>query len=324
MRKTTKVWLMIAASLVLVGCILFVCAMSALGWDFAKLSTVKYETNTYEVGKAFSDISMTTDTANIIFALSDDGKCKVECYEEENAKHLVTVENNVLVVRNNNQKSWYDYIGFRFGSPKLTVYLPKTEYNALSINESTGNVEISKDYSFENVDISLTTGDVNFCASVSKLLKIETSTGNICAENTSAGSLDLSVTTGKVTVSGVTCRDDITVGVSTGKAYLTDISCKSVISSGATGSIFLNNVIATNKFSVERSTGDVKFSGCDADEIYVKTNTGNVTGSFLSNKVFITDTDIGSVDVPKTATGGRCEINTDTGDIEISIDGISN
>lgn len=229
MRKTTKVWLMIAASLMLAGCI------------FAKLLMVKYETNTYEVGKAFSDISISTDTADIIFALSDDGKCKVECYEKQNAKHSVTVENDVLVVRIN--KSWYDYIGYDFGWSKITVYLPKTEYNALFINESTGNVEIPKDYLFENVDISLSTGDVNFFASVSKLVKIKASTGNICVENISAGALDLSVTTGEVTVSGVTCRDDITVDVVTGSAYLTDSSCRSVISSVITGNISMNNVI---------------------------------------------------------------------------------
>ena len=229
MKKTTKIWIMIAASLMLVGRIL------------VKLSTVKHETNTYEVSKAFSDISISTDTADIIFALSDDGKCKVECYEKENAKHSVTVENDVLVVRIN--KSWYDYIGYDFGSSKITVYLPKTEYNALFINESTGNVEIPKDYLFDNVDISLSTGDVNFCASVSRLAKIKAITGNICVENTSAGALELSVTTGKVTVSGVTCRDDITVNVVTGNAYLTDSSCRSVISRGITGSISLNNVI---------------------------------------------------------------------------------
>ncbi len=229
MRKTTIVRLMIAASLMLVGYIL------------AKLLRVKYEANTYEVGTAFSDISISTNTADIIFALSDDGTCKVECYEKENAKHSVAVENDVLIVRVN--KSWYDYIGYNFGWSKITVYLPKAKYNALFINESTGNVEIPKDYLFENVDISLSTGDVNFFASVSKLAKIKATTGNIRVENTSAGALDLSVTTGKVTVSGVTCRDDIIVGVVTGSAYLTDSSCRSVISSGITGSISLNNVI---------------------------------------------------------------------------------
>lgn len=48
--------------------------------------------------KHLDGISMNTDTADIIFALSDDGKCKVECREEENAKHSVTVKDGTLVV----------------------------------------------------------------------------------------------------------------------------------------------------------------------------------------------------------------------------------
>ena len=81
----------------------------------------------------------------------------------------------------------------------------------------------------------------------------------------------------------------------------------------------MDNVIAAEKLSIERSTGDVKFDGSDATEIYVKTDTGDVTGSLLTDKVFITQTDTGDVDVPKTTTGCRCEIITDTGDIRIKI-----
>lgn len=319
MKKATKVWLITAASLVLAGCILFAGVMSTIGWDFEKLSTVDYETNVYEVTETFGSISITSDTADIRFALSDDGKCRVECYEEANAKHSAAVDEDELVIKINNQKSWYDYIGFRFGSQKITVYLPNSEYNALYIHESTGNIEIPKYFMFANADISLSTGNVDFCASVSEAVRIKTSTGDINAENISVGSLELSATTGMITVSGVTCRGDIKAGVSTGEVSLTDISCKNVISSGTTGSIFLNNVIAENKFSIERSTGDVKFGRCDAAELYVKTSTGNVTGSLLTDKVFITDTDIGSVDVPKTTVGGRCEIRTGTGDIKIKI-----
>ena len=43
---------------------------------------------------------------------------------------------------------------------------------------------------------------------------------------------------------------------------------------------------------------------------------GNVV---LSAKVFITETDTGKVEVPKSVTGGRCEIETDTGDIQITV-----
>ncbi len=322
MRTRTKVWLMIAASLVLIGCILFASVMSMLRWDFMKLSTVKYETNTYEISEAFDGISMDTDTADIVFVFSDDGKCRVVCHEEENAKHSVTVEDGTLTVELIDEGSVYALIGnigLNFGSPKITVHLPKAEYASLLIHEDTGDIEIPKDFVFKDVDISLSTGDVGFCASASEMIKIKTSTGDIRVENSSAGALDLSVSTGKATVSGVTCEGDVTVGVSTGKAYLTDIKCQNVISSGSTGGISLKNVIAAEKFSIKRSTGDIRFDSADAAEIFVKTDTGDITGSLLSEKVFVVETDTGRIDVPKTVTGGRCEITTNTGDIRIKV-----
>ena len=81
----------------------------------------------------------------------------------------------------------------------------------------------------------------------------------------------------------------------------------------------MNNVIAAEKFSIKRNTGDVRFDGTDAAEILVETDTGDVTGTFLSEKTFFVETDTGSVDVPESITGGRCEITTNTGDIELDI-----
>ena len=37
------------------------------------------------------------------------------------------------------------------------------------------------------------------------------------------------------------------------------------------------------------------------------------------NILFITNTDTGNVDVPKTVSGGKCEVVTDTGNIKITI-----
>ena len=54
----------------------------------------------------------------------------------------------------------------------------------------------------------------------------------------------------------------------------------------------------------------------------ITTDTGNVKGSLLSEKVFIVSTDTGKKQVPNTITGGRCEITTDTGDIIISINAL--
>jgi len=319
MRTETKIWLIIAAFLVLIGCILFAGVMSTIGWDLGRLSTVQYETNTHLISDVFDRITMETDTADITFVLSDDENCTVACHEKTTVPHCVTVEDGILSVEWMDERSVYDFIVLDFDTPRITVYLPETEYTSLMIREDTGDIEIPEAFTFRNVDISSSTGDVDFRASASEMIKVKTSTGDIDVENLSAGALDLSVSTGSVTVSGVTCQGNVTVGVSTGKAKLTDISCKSVLSSGSTGDIFLDHVIATEKISVERSTGDVRFDGADAAEIFVKTDTGDVTGSLLTDKVFITQTDTGRVDVPKTVDGGRCEILTDTGDIEFDI-----
>ena len=78
-------------------------------------------------------------------------------------------------------------------------------------------------------------------------------------------------------------------------------------------------MIASGRIDLERSTGEVFFDGCDASEIKVKTSTGDVTGTLLSSKVFITHSSTGRIAVPDSITGGRCEITTSTGAIEIAI-----
>ena len=49
MSKGVKIWLIIAACLIVVGAIIFTGVMSVLKWDFKKLSTAKYQTNTYQI-----------------------------------------------------------------------------------------------------------------------------------------------------------------------------------------------------------------------------------------------------------------------------------
>ncbi len=299
MGRKTKRWLIAAISLIVIGTALFCGAMAANGWDFTKLGTAKYETTTHAVSELFSSIRIESDTADISLLPSKDGKCKVVCYEAENVKHSVNTNDGTLRIQLKDSRQWYEHIGINFTTPKISVYLPETEYDALVIEESTGDIEILKDFSFRTMDISVSTGDVKSSAS-SNTVKIETSTGDISVTDITTETLNLSVSTGKTT--------------------LTDIRCGSLISEGDTGKIILKNVVATGKLSIERDTGDIRFEGCDASEIIAETDTGDISGTLLSSKVFITETDTGRIRVPATADGGRCKLTTDTGDIKIDIE----
>lgn len=320
MGKAMKIWLIIAIALVVVGAGVFTAALAACGWDFSKLSTVQFETNTYSGTDRITGIRVDTDTADIRFAPSEDGQWKVVCHEAEKMNHTVSVKDGILTIKVVDEREWYDHIGIWIGSETVTIYLPEQEYASLVIRESTGDVEVPKAFRFGTIDINVSTGAVRNYASATGVIKITASTGDIHVEDVSAASMELSVTTGHVTGRSLTCEGKLSVGVSTGDAQLTDVKCENFTSDGSTGDIVLKDVIATGKMSIDRSTGDVKFDACDAAEILVETSTGNVTGSLRSDKIFIARVSTGDVDVPATTSGGKCQITTSTGDIRIRID----
>lgn len=319
MSKKTKIWLIMAFSLIFIGAVIFTGVMTMLKWDFTKLSTVKYETNNHEINDSFNDISINSKTADIEFILSDEEKCRVVCYEEKNLSHTVAVQDNTLIIEVVDAKKWYEHIGINLGTSKITVYVPQGEYGALSIKSSTGDIEIPKEFTFDSIDISASTGDVNCNASTVSNMKIKLSTGNINIQDITAGSINFTTSTGGINMKSVDCSGKIETKVSTGKTNLTDVKCESLISTGNTGDIKLTNVIAAKDFNIKRSTGDIRFVACDAGEILITTDTGDVSGTLLTDKVFICRADTGDIDVPKTADGGKCEITTDTGDIEIKV-----
>lgn len=312
-----KIWMLIATGFLAVGLILFCVVMTMYGRDFGKLGG-GYETNTYSITQEFHSITMNTETANITYIKSTDGSCKVVCHEPKNIPHSATVENGVLKIRVSDERKWYERL-LNFGSPKITVYLPEQEYRALTIREDTGDVEISRDLQFQNLDVSVSTGNVNCYASVTGALKLKSSTGHLHVSNLTAGSMDLSVSTGNVRIASVKCEGDIRLKVSTGDAVFTDVSCRNLTSEGSTGDFTLGNVSAEEKLSIRRSTGNISFTQCDGGKIFVNTSTGRVTGSFLTDKIVYAHTSTGKVSVPKSTTGGLCEIHTSTGDIKITI-----
>lgn len=321
MSKKRKVWLAVAAALIVIGVFLFVGVMSAMKWDFTKLSTGKYETKYYEITEDFQNISITSQTADIRFVPSEDGRTVVTCHDQQRLKHVVSVQDGTLTVKRVNERKWYDYIGIHFGSQEITVALPEGVYGDLTVDSGTSEVKVPAGYQFANVDISLSTGNVTCAASALEEIKIKTSTGDIRVENVTAAGISLTASTGKITASGVNCSaaGEMSVRVTTGKVALTDLQCGNLKAKGSTGSITLKNVTAAGSMDIRRSTGDVTFESCDAAEMFVKTDTGDVKGTLLTEKVFIVRTDTGSIEVPKTVTGGRCEIETDTGDIKIRI-----
>ena len=291
-------------------------------FDFKKLSTETYKNNTYPLEGDFQNMEINVSVADVTFIPAEDGKCSVIINEPEKVEHTVSEENGTLKILCNDQRDWTDRVTlFSLEEMSVTVYLPKKEYKALTIKTNTGDLLIPGGFVFGSIDIETDTGDIECSASVSGLCKIKTDTGDMQIREARFGEMDLTSSTGKKVLNEITCENNLKIKESTGKANLSNVSCKNYTAEASTGDITLQNVLAAENFSIKTDTGDVKFENSDAQEIDVKTDTGDVTGSLRTEKIFFIETSTGDVKYPKSMTGGKCEITTSTGDVELDLAG---
>ena len=378
---------------VAIGCATCFCfGLSLVGFTSCKQEFTMREDI---VADAFENITIDTKTADIHFVSATDGVCKVITPERTGLQYTVNVQDGMLMVKLEDTRKWYQYLMFHFEMPDVTIYLPDADYKNLTIDASTGDIEIAQNLRFENVAIDISTGDVDCEAIVTENLNIETTTGDIEVENATAKSMEVStssgdieisntqagairanVTTGSVELENITCISltseggtgnftannveavetfyvkrttgdvalskitagaltidkttgkatistagcgDVQLSTTTGSTQITDMTCANFTSEGGTGDLTMNNVVASGKFTIDRTTGDITFNGCDGAEIEVEVTSGSVTGTLLSEKIFIARSTSGSIKVPETLTGGKCKITTTSGKIKIEI-----
>lgn len=319
MTTSTKICLIVAASLLALGVILFITAMAISQFKFAEVfSTASYETATHDINDEFENISINTTTADVTILRSADDSAHVVCFYNKKITYSVAVTDGTLSIEGNDERRWFDHIGIVSNTPELRVYLPSDEYEALTIDLSTGDVRV-EDFSFASINIELTTGDVECLASSDAELNIHTTTGDIGISGASVASMSLKTNTGDVNVFEISCDGDIHMKSTTGSSVLTNVSCKNLSIESGSGDTKMINVIASETITVNKNTGDVELEACDAAELNIKTTTGDVVGSLLTEKVFVTNTTTGDISVPKSTSGGICEISTTTGEIDIDI-----
>ena len=151
-------------------------------------------------------------------------------------------------------------------------------------------------------------------------LRVKTSTGRVELRDVKASNVMVETSTGKAIVQGIAAAQVLRVSVTTGNAELSDCTAAEIRVQTTTGKAKLSDVVASGRMEIEASTGDVQLDSCDAAEMQIETDTGDVTGSIRTPKVIFARSDTGRIRVPKSTTGGICDISTDTGDIIIDFE----
>lgn len=259
MKLGTKIWLIAAAVLFLLGAILFVGAMNTMDWDFTKLSTNKMETRRHVLAADFKDISIRAVTADVTVLPATDGKAAVVCTEQAHVRHSVSVEDGTLVIQVKDTRKWYHHIGIHLGSPAITVYLPAGEYGDVSVKATTGDIRI-RDLTAKAIGLSVTTGDAELTDIACARLSLDTTTGSAKLKNVvAADSLKLHATTGDVTFQSCDAKH-ISVEATTGDVSGTLRTGKIFDVQTTTGDIDIPSSTGEGECRIRLVTGDVKLN----------------------------------------------------------------
>ena len=251
----TRIWIVIAIVLIVIGAVLGGVSFAALDYDYKALNTADYETTEFEVKEDFKNISLNADTENIFFETSDNSTCKIVCYSDRKDRYQVGVSEDTLMLTKDHTVKIH--LGLVTESPKITVYLPKDTYETLFVDADTGNVTLPGTFSFDTVTVKLDTGKINMDSSVSGDISLTTDTGKIYLRNVDTdGKLTIRTQTGDVTLEGCDASE-VSIKTDTGDVTGSFLTGKTITADSDTGKVNIPQSSTGGTCDITTDTGNI-------------------------------------------------------------------
>lgn len=293
MNRVLKILAIVGASLLIIGCVIFVVAMSVNGWDFSEF-TRQYETKTLVATEQKSNIVL--DLQNSDVQIVYDASAQYVTIEYHVAKTTGGKELSKFVVVNNNGELrlceepnlqfWFFGVGIK---PTATITLPNHQCS-LSVDTDNGKIVIDSTVTngnFVNLDLEADNGAI-------------TIDGNVTCTN-----LDVATNNGKVVFNGnVTVTNEL-------KAESDN------------GAIVVDGRLTANSANLETDNGTITAKGTiDAQKLHLETKNGKITAKLEGKNAdygISAKTGNGSCNVNDSEGGARkLYAKTSNGSIEIT------
>lgn len=163
--------------------------------------------NTYPVSGNFTDISVTDYYADVQFRVSRDGSVSVVTRDAADVTHTVRVEGNTLTVTRPEPSVGQRLFHHDDDDPEVTIYLPAGNYGALTVSNTSGDIESAAQLGFASANLTTVSGDIDLNGPVSGKIVCNTTSGDVELERSDAASLTISTTSGEVEGSLLTSKN---------------------------------------------------------------------------------------------------------------------
>lgn len=336
-RTFIKIFVILGAILLVAGVAVFVGGMTAGGWDFSILNTVRYTQKSYDAEGAVTSVHIEYSDASIYVEYSEtaervhiDYPVRLNERDEESAQIEITEEGGTLAVIEHVdwEKNLFQWsLG---NSPAVRIVLPAGQNIALDLYTQNGSVSLNADgEALPSLDLHSNNGSISV-------------SGTLTVAEDAAFQTD----NGSVNVSGVSAARDLTLRISNGSMRAENISAANMQAKTSSGSMTLKDISATDALTAEAGAGEIELLGditakmltvstsagdiamhdgmIDAQEIAMTTELGSIEaeGSAFagaqSDYTVLISTGMGSSNVSASSGGSRkLTLSTGTGDIRI-------
>ena len=301
MKRSTKIALIVAGVCLALGMVLCLFGLILVGFDVTGINNHELSHISHEVVEEFDSIRINDIECQVRLFESSNDKTWVECSDSDRIFTRVAVDNGTLSIERIDGRKWYDHIGIWWDhAPTLNVYLPESEYASLYILTVSGDIEIPSGFTFENVEIYSTSGDISSFCEARGDMTVQSTSGDVVIRGVRANTFKTKTTSGDI---------DISHGSAAELSVIT-----------TSGDIELSQITVDGEMSVSSTSGDIEIDDADAAELELSAVSGDIEAVLLSAKKFVTDTVSGSISVPASDDdAGICSVSTTSGDVRIII-----
>ena len=343
MKTYTKIILIAAGSLIILGCGLTGIAVSANG-GFNKsfvVSNDDYEEVKYDFDEDINNLNINELSHDVKIEKSADSSVHVKVFDSKTYKHDVSVDGDTLKLSVNGQegqRAWYTYIHVGISSDQAymtTISLPEDQYNELLVKTSSADVCAESDFTFDKASVACSSGDITIMSKVNNGCSLSASSGDILADDCDPAELKVTATSGNITLKNID-NAVLSAECSSGELVISNGNIASLYAHTSSGDIKIDDLSIEGDITVEASSGDIIMNTISADKLTAEATSGNITFSSLSLKsessitassgdvdgknsslIVNASTNSGDVETAQVKDGTIINIKTSSGDITV-------
>lgn len=279
MRHSAPKTVLSAAAVLLAGAMVFAQPVLKARADFQLFQYQTPVTRTHPIGGSVTRIEIEETSADVSIVYDIRSAPRVVCDEFPTRPHTVTVKDGVLKVSAYDPAVDISIFSATKGDPEVTIYLPGTEYESLSFESASGDLETSSKLTFGTISAGSVSGDIEISSIVTDSLRVETTSGDVELKSPQAGALSAATTSGDIEVDRVTSPGQMELSTTSGEVDLSDSEAAGLVLSTTSGKVELERVTITGDASVSTSSGRIEMTQFRVQGTpTIETRTGRIRG----------------------------------------------